>query len=587
MSAVAGAAAGADEASRRLVARVVPDLTGLDKHFDYLVPIALEGRVRVGSLVRIVLHGRRAGGWVVELRHQDDDADTTEVDPRRLIELSRFSSVGPSSTLVDLAGWAATRWGVARLRPFLGAASPDTMVPSRGPGRRSQVPDGRAAWNGVHHLAPLTDPLPIVLDAAGRGPTIAVHPSPLAARALARRLRAAGLTVAVAPEEWAAADAGVDVVVGSRSAAWAPCEGLRAVVVLDEHDEAYQEERSPTWHARDVLVERARRAAATCVLTSPCPSATAMQWAAGQVVDDRATDADGWPAVEIDDRSDLEPWRRSIIGSRLIELLRDPARRVACVLNTTGRARLVACRACRSLQRCERCAAAVSVDDHGSFVCGRCATTRPQVCGGCGATAMATVRPGVTRLREELEAAAGRPVALVTGDTDSPVVAEAADVFVGTEAVLHRVGGIDTVVFLDLDSELLAPRYRANEHVLALLVRAARRVGAASRGGLVLVQTHMPDHEVVAAVAGHDLRDVVRGEVQRRSALGLPPFGALAAVEGPGAEEYVAGLGLAAARTAKGFLVRAPDWPSLGAALAAAPRLRGSSVRVAVDPPRA
>jgi primosomal protein N' (replication factor Y) len=391
----------------------------------------------------------------------------------------------------------------------------------------------------------------------------------------------------VAPDEWAAADAGVDVVVGSRAAAWAPCDGLRAVVVLDEHDEAYQEERSPTWHARDVLVERARRAGASCILTSPCPSATALHWAAGHLVDDGADDPDGWSTIEIDDRSAVEPWRRSMIGSRLIELLRDPSRRVACVLNTTGRARLVACRSCRALQRCEHCTAAVAVDDSGAFRCGRCAMIRPQVCGVCGATAMANVRPGVTRLREELEAAAGRPVALVAGDSDSPVVPESADVVVGTEAVLHRVGGLDTVVFLDLDSELLAPRYRAHEHVLALVVRAVRRVGASSRGGLVLVQTHLPDHEVVSAVASRDLRELSRSELDRRSALGLPPFGALAAVEGPGADDYVAGLALATARTPKGHLVRARDWETLGAALAAASRPRGASVRVAVDPPRA
>ena len=591
----AGGADGDDDAVGpvRLVARVVPDVTGLDKHFDYLVPEALADQVRVGSLVRVMLHGRRVGGWVVAVSPLLGNevpcgaVARTAVDPARLVELAKFSSCGPAASLVDLASWAATRWGVARVRPFLGAASPDTMVRVRGASRRTIVPDDRPAWNGVHHLAPLTDPLAIVIDAARRGPTIALHPSPLAARALARRLRAAGLTVAVAPDEWAAADAGVDVVVGSRVAAWAPCEGLRAVVVLDEHDEGYQEERSPTWNAREVAVERASRAGASCVLTSPCPSATALHWAGDRVVDAGAADPSGWSTIEIDDRTDVEPWRRSMIGSRLIELLRDPTRRVACVLNTTGRARLVACRSCRALQRCERCAAAVAVDDDANFSCARCATTRPQVCGGCGATAMANVRPGVTRLREELEAAAGRPVALVAGDSDSPVVVESADVFVGTEAVLHRVGSVDTVVFLDLDSELLAPRYRAHEHVMALVVRAVRRVGAASRGGRVLVQTHLPDHEVVSAIGSCDLRDVVRGELASRAALGLPPFGALAAVEGPGADEFVANLDLVAARTAKGHLVRADDWLTLGSALAAAPRTRGSAVRVAVDPPRA
>ena len=586
MSAAGGVAAGSGEESRRLVARVVPDLTGLDKQFDYLVPGSLVDQVREGSLVRVMLHGRRVGGWVVDVRPLDSSG-ADDVDPARLVEISKFSSVGPAPSIIELASWAATRWGVSRVRPFLAAASPHTMVPSRGRSRRSVMPDDRPPWSGLHQLAPLTDPLPLVLDAARRGPTLAVHPSPLGARALARRLRAAGLTVAVAPDEWAAADAGVDVVVGSRAAAWAPCDGLRAVVVLDEHDEAYQEERSPTWHARDVLVERARRAGASCILSSPCPSATAAHWAAGHVVDGGAANPDGWSTIEIDDRSAGEPWRRSMVGSRLIELLRDPTRRVACVLNTTGRARLVACRSCRALQRCERCDAAVAVDDSGAFCCGRCATTRPQVCGVCGATAMANVRPGVTRLREELEAAAGRPVALVAGDSDSPVVPESADVVVGTEAVLHRVGGLDTVIFLDLDSELLAPRYRANEHVLALVVRAVRRVGGVSRGGVVLVQTHLPDHEVVSAVASRDLRELWRSELDRRSALGLPPFGALAAVEGPGADDYVAGLPLATARTPKGHLVRAHDWETLGAALAAAPRTRGATVRVAVDPPRA
>ena len=84
-----------------------------------------------------------------------------------------------------------------------------------------------------------------------------------ATRAIASRLRKAGLTVALLPEQWAQAAAGVDVVVGTRTAVWAPCPGPASVVVLDEHDEALQEERTPTWHARDV-----RRSRVTCSRTS-------------------------------------------------------------------------------------------------------------------------------------------------------------------------------------------------------------------------------------------------------------------------------------------------------------------------------
>ena len=124
--------------------------------------------------------------------------------------------------------------------------------------------------------APSDDVAPILLAAAAAGPTLVVVASVDKARMEAIRLRRAGLTVAVVPGEWALAAAGVDVVIGARAAAWAPCPGLAAAVVLDEHDESLQEERSPTWHARDVVVERARRAGASVLLVSPCPSVSGL-----------------------------------------------------------------------------------------------------------------------------------------------------------------------------------------------------------------------------------------------------------------------------------------------------------------------
>ena len=155
----------------------------------------------------------------------------------------------------------------------------------------------------------------------------------------------------------------------------------------------------------------------------------------------------------------------------LIERLRDHALRVVCVSNITGRARVLVCRACKSLTRCEHCEAAVGLTDDGRLTCRRCGTERPPVCQACGASKFANLRPGVTRLREELEAAAARPVASVTGAT---VTVHDADVYVGTEAVLHRVRSADVVVFLEFDSELLAPRFRAAEQAIGLLIRAGR-----------------------------------------------------------------------------------------------------------------
>ncbi len=127
-------------------------------------------------------------------------------------------------------------------------------------------------------LPPTSDPKPALMSAAAMGPLLAVVPSVDQAMLMGAAIRRAGLTVAVMPHDWASAAGGVDVVIGGRSAAFAPCPGLAAVVVVDEHDEALQEEGSPTWHARDVLIERARRAGAPVLLISPCPTLEALEF---------------------------------------------------------------------------------------------------------------------------------------------------------------------------------------------------------------------------------------------------------------------------------------------------------------------
>jgi primosomal protein N' (replication factor Y) len=569
------------------VATVVPDVTGLDKQFDYLIPSDLSAHVRVGTIVRVELHGRRIGGWVSAI--SDEPSDDRAIES--LKPIAKVTGHGPAPELFELAEWAATRWAARRIRPFLVTASPGRAVTELPPARRSGLrpapispatSDLLAHGGGVLRLPPRVDVMPTLLAAVGLGPILVVAPEHDTVAVLATRLRRAGLSVAVVPDEWAAAAGGVDVVIGTRTAAWSPCAGLAAAVVLDEHDEALQNERTPTWHARDVVVERCRRAGVPCVLVSPTPTLTAIvEYApAGVVHPPAARERAGWPTVTVVARTDDEPWKRSLVTSTLIERLRDPALTVVCVSNITGRARVLACRSCRALIRCERCDAAVGLADDGRLACRRCGLERPPVCQVCGASRFANLRPGVTRLREELEAAAARPVMSVTGDTD--VVARA-DVYVGTEAVLHRVRSADVVAFLEFDSELLAPRFRAAEQAMALLVRAGRMAPE------VMVQTFVPDHDVIRAAVAGDPGLLVEGDLARRQMLGLPPFGALAVVSGAGAADVAAQLpdGLdVGGDGADRFLVRAPDWPTLGEGLNATSRPTGSRVRVEVDPAR-
>lgn len=577
--------------ARQLVVRVLPDVTGLDKTFDYVVPARWREQVDVGTQVRAPLHGRRVGGWVVEMDPPDAVADG------RLKELTKVSSLGPSAELIELARWASVRWAAGRLRPFLQAASPPTNVARRPPVDRRRPDPARVrpevaarleGDGGVLRWPPNDELRSVVSTAATLGPALIVVPAVESARRLAASLRRDGWSVALVPDEWARAAGGVDIVVGTRLAAWAPCPDLAVAVVLDEHDEALQEERSPTWHARDVAIERARRAGVPVLIVSPCPT-TVAQGALGPAHrraagDERAS----WPIVQLVDRTQEEPWKTSLVTSALITHLRDAQRTVVCVHNTPGRARVLACRSCRSLVRCATCDAAVALDDDGRLGCRRCGTVRPPVCLVCGAGAFANLRPGVTRIREELEAAAGRPVVAVTGaDRDDPAPA---GVYVGTEAVLHRVPRADVVAFLDIDAELLAPRYRAAEQAMALLVRAARVVGPRARDGRLLVQTFLPDHEVVKAAIRADPGRLTEAERARRQLLGLPPFAALAAVSGTGADTYVDELRQQPGVVVGGqdpWLVRADDWFTLGEALLATPRPKAARLRIAVDPPRA
>lgn len=573
--------------------RVLPDETGLGKTFDYLVPPEWVDHVQVGTRVRIALGPRRVGAWVTEVGVEPPPGVT-------LRPIAKLSGHGPSAEVLDLARWARWRWAAKTPVPFLRTASPERNV-DHIPGRpmlahpvpavtdptvAPLVPELLAGGPVVVRLPPTADLLPVVQAAAGRGDALVICPSRREARHLAVRLRRMGVPVALHPDDWAKAAGGGHVVIGTRAAAWAPAPDLAAVVVLDEHDEVHQEERSPTWHARGVALERARRRGVPCILTSPMPTLEALA-VARLVRVDRATERAGWPAAVVVDRTEEPPGRNALFSPQLVDVL-DTDARVLCVLNQKGRAALLGCAACGRTARCEHCDAAVHKPD-GELVCRRCHTTRPVICAACGGVHLKTIRLGVGRVVEDLAALTGERVVQVTAETPARDV-DSARLYVGTEAVLHQVGRADVVAFLDLDQELLAPRYRAAEEALALVVRAGRLVGGRADGGRVLLQTRAPDHEVVRAALLGDPDRVRVAEDDRRALLGFPPHRALAEVGDQAAEAFVARIPADAGVEVQGpvdgtWRLRAPDHATLCDALAAVERPPGR-LRLAVDPLR-
>ena len=572
--------------------RVITDVAGIDKEFDYLVPAASPRPVEVGTQVRVELHGRRVGGWVSQ----------TGVQPPQglaLRELAKVRGWGPEPGLVEMSSWAAHRWA-SRRGAFLTTASSDKAIPVLPPRRSGPPAPPGPGWAAdlvakaepgttVVQLPPATDPTALVGALAQSGPVLVVVPSAHRASVLAERLGRAGGDVALLPRDWARARAGAAVVIGTRAAAWGPCPDLAAAVVLDAHDESLVQEGAPTWDAVTVVAERARRAAVPVLLVTPCPTPELL--ALGRlVVPEPDRQREGWAQLEVIDRRGDDP-RMGLYSERLVTILREAGKAV-CVLNRTGRARLLACAACGELARCERCGSAVSQaadtqSGNSGLVCESCGLGRPEICASCTSTVLRRLKVGVTRAREELELLTGRDVGEVTASTGE---LPATDLLIGTEAVLHRLSpgdGCRCVVFIDFDQELSAPRFRAAAESLSLLSLASRLVGG--RQGRVAVQTRQPEHPAIRSALLARPALLSDWDTEMRRSLRLPPFSAIAVVSGEGAPDYVAGLAereveILGPRDGQ-WMVKAAGHEALAEALASVPRPT-ARLRVAVEPAR-
>jgi primosomal protein N' (replication factor Y) (superfamily II helicase) len=608
------------------VCRVVPDVTAVERVFDYLVPDELAKIVRVGTIVRAPLQGRRVRAWVVE---DDVEPDT---DVARLLPLHAVSSEGPPADVVDLTTWVATRWCGPRVAVLRSASPPNRVQPDAPVSVvRVAAPEVPDATNDLERAAddlaarvtevlrwpPLLDRRRLVERVVAReGSTILAVADGARASALVDGLRRRGYRAlllhsdappAARTQAWDDARRGSCVVVGGRVVAFAPIPDLASVVVVDDADEALQEERVPTWHARDVLAERARCSSARFTVLSAAPSTHAVVRHGDPAAPPRDVERRGWPHVEVIDRR-ADPPGAGLYSAPLVDALRrriDDGAPAVCVLNRRGRARLLACDECRSLTRWDRAGApAWSITANMPTGSGE-PLPKPVICPHCGSTRLRTLRAGVTRSREEL-AALLRGVDVAEVDASIEHVPDA-PVLVGTESVLHRAEvrrrAPGLVAFLDFDAELLATRYRAAEQALWLLVRAAQLAMRRGRDARLLVQTRQPEHEVIVAAREADPSLVVDAERRRREALGLPPFVALAELSGDAPaldaalselqrfEHQAAGvsvLGPLGDGKDVRALVRAADDATLSTAiLGVLPAARGHGrLRVAVDPSR-
>jgi len=349
--------------------------------------------------------------------------------------------------------------------------------------------------------------------------------------------------------EWRRIEAGeVDVVVGARSAVFAPMPDLGLVVVDEEHEPSFKQQNPPRYHAREVALERARRAGAVCLLGSATPSLET--WAAAQ--DGRLTllelphrvGGGVLPTPIVLDLAHL-PFTHHprMLTDRLRAAVAEVLRRgeqAILFLNRRGFARVGFCRECRQSVRCKACDAALVLHARAArMICHLCGHEEapPRNCPACG-------RPGLRFLgfgteRVELELKQTFPSArVVRMDSDttaargsherflSAVERGEVDVLIGTQMIAKGLDfpRVTLVGIVSADTSLSVPDWRASERTFQLVAQVAGRAGRSSRGGLVIVQTLHPDHPAIRAAVQHDYRAFVASELPQREASGYPPF---------------------------------------------------------------
>jgi primosomal protein N' (replication factor Y) len=396
----------------------------------------------------------------------------------------------------------------------------------------------------------------------------------------------------------AVADGTARVVCGARSALFLPFPDLGLVVVDEEHDASYKQEDGVIYNARDMAVVRAQLGGIPVVLASATPSLESVaNVAAGRYgarhLPDRHGNARLPEVVRVDMRREKLPagrWLSAPLAEALAKTLAE-GEQAMLFLNRRGYAPLTLCRSCGHRFRCAHCSAWL-VEHRGNggarLRCHHCglAAPLPDRCPACGAEGkFAACGPGVERLEEETRAAFPKArIALATSDVLAgakaahelirQVEAGAVDVLIGTQILAkgHHFPRLTLVGAVDADLGLAGGDLRAAERTYQLLYQVAGRAGRGTRPGKVVLQTYMPEHPVMAALAVSSRDRFLAAETEARREAAMPPFGRLVALIVSGANEAEV------ERTARAFARAAPrdeDLRVLGPAPAPLALLRG------------
>ncbi len=355
-----------------------------------------------------------------------------------------------------------------------------------------------------------------------------------------------------------AAEGRARLVLGARSAVFAPIRDLGLIVVDEEHDASYKQDNEPRYDARTVAAWRARSSGAALVLGSATPSVEAFAGTARHVDLSRRVDGSLPPRLEIVDLRDVHGLLSPQLSRAMTQAV-EAGEKVILFLNRRGYASLLACNHCGHTWTCPRCDVALAYFARGQRL--RCRVCdyhepAPGVCPACQSAELARFGYGTEALEREV-AGLLPGIELLRLDSDvasslarlSAVLerfgAPGAKVLVGTQIIAkgHHFPEVTLVGVVNADLTLHFPDFRAEERTFAMLVQVGGRSGRGERPGRVLVQTLDPEARPIALAASGEHEKFYHDELARRAALDYPPASTLLAVEvsSPSADKATAG----------------------------------------------
>lgn len=401
--------------------------------------------------------------------------------------------------------------------------------------------------------------------AAGRGAILLVPEIGLTPAAAANLHRIFGEQVAILhsaltnperAEQWRRIHSGdAQIVVGTRSAVFAPVRDLALIVVDEEHDHSYKQEETPRYHARDVAVVRGKLSSAAVVLGSATPSLesfhNAQKGKYGLIELRERVEQRPMPEVELVDlRQEFQQTGEDqIFSRRLVQEVKErmeKGEQAIILLNRRGYSAVVLCRSCGETVQCQNCAIALThYKNSPRLECHYCAFRQPVPlrCPKCQSEYIYFLGSGSEKVEERLHEVF--PAARI-GRLDRDTVrgrhdfehmlnrlnAGEIDLLVGTQMVAkgHDIHGVTLVGVVGADFALGFPDFRAAERTFQLLTQVAGRAGRGTTPGKVILQTFYPEHYAIQFAQEHDFLGFAQKELQFRKWMTYPPFASVANV---------------------------------------------------------